>query len=502
MMPERPPEYFNFAEDVLGAQAHDDPMGLAILAVDEQGIETRWSFREVNERSSQFAHLLRAASIGRGDITLVMLADVPMGVVARLGVMKAGGVSLLVRHGATPREMAHYLDRAKPRLAVVGPDDVNCLPPDLPRIVAHGAAFADVLAAQPALFPSQRMRQDEPEHIVLTGGTTGLPKLVVHTHGSRAFHYLRWTVAFAPGDLSWDMTGRWWLGAWRHGTPVFHRAMPGAATAELVFQTLRRYPVTCMMGPARLYGEMLRQGIGGGSLGPLRLCCSAGQALDPALGRAWTQATGLTIYDRYGQSECAESPFEPLESGMAAAGSLGRPFPWVEMAIIDEAGTPLPPGTLGEIAIKCGPTRPPWLFREYLGDPIATAARHRDNWYLTGDVGRMDARGFVFMAGRADDVINCGGTNIGPWEIESVLLEHPAVREAAVVGLAHADLGQVPRAYVVVESGMETTAALGDELMRFVAGAIHPHKRLWMVTFCETLPKTPAGKVRRGELRD
>jgi medium-chain acyl-CoA synthetase len=416
--------------------------------------------------------------------------------------VKAGGVSFLLRAGATPREISHYLERARPRLVVCGPGDADRFPSELPIIISPSAALQSELRTVPARFETVRTRSDEPEHIVLTGGTTGMPKMVLHTHGSRLYHHFRWTVRHEPDDLGWDLTGRWWIGAWKHGTPVFDRALPAGSTAEAVLETLKKYPITQFMGPARLYAEMLRLDLTPDSLPRMRLCCSSGQPLDPSVARRWKESTGLTIYDRYGQSECAESPFEPQDEATERPGCLGKPFPWIDMAIVDEDGNRLPSGSLGDIAINIAPTRPPWLFREYLGDPEATAARHRGHWYLTGDIGRMDGEGHVFMIGRADDVINCGGTNIGPWELESILLEHPKVREAAVVRKPHVDLGDIPKAFVAVEPDVQPTTTLSDELMQFVNGQIHPHKRLRELEFRAALPKTPEGKIRRAALRD
>jgi len=147
------------------------------------------------------------------------------------------------------------------------------------------------------------------------------------------------------------------------------------------------------------------------------------------------------------------------------------------------------------------PRRPPSLFREYWRDPEATAARHRGDWYLTGDIGREDQAGLFYIVGRVDDVINCGGENIGPYELESVLLEHAAVHDVAVVGKPDPALGEVPRAYVVAESGFLPSRTLADELMQFVNEAIHPFKRLREIEFIDALPTTEAGKVSRRELR-
>jgi acyl-coenzyme A synthetase/AMP-(fatty) acid ligase len=496
-----PPEYFNFAEDVLGRCVAQFPERTALLFVDEAGNETRWSFGSMDELSSRLAHVLHENGLKRGKIALLMLGSAPYSLITRLAVMKAGGVSLLVRPGATARELSHYIDRAHPSMAIAGGDDADRFPPSILVLAIPSVRMDQQMRAASPEFESLHLRSDEPEHIVLTGGTTGLPKLVLHTHGSRAFHTLRWTVSFDVDDLSWDLAGRWWLGAWRNGSTVFDRAAPAGIGPALVLDTLARYPVTRLMAPARLYAELLRHGVTVNDVTRLRTCCSAGQALDPTVFRDWKTVTGKIIYDRYGQSEIAESPFEPASEIARDMGSIGRPFPWVPMAIIDQQGNPLASGDLGDIAIKARPTRPSWLFREYLGDPDATAARHRGDWYLTGDVGRTNADGFVLLAGRADDVINCGGTNIGPWELESALLEHPAVREAAVVGKPHRDLGEIPKAYVVTESGYVLTNELAGELISYTNNAVHPHKRLRDVEFIATLPKTPEGKVRRGELR-
>jgi acyl-coenzyme A synthetase/AMP-(fatty) acid ligase len=501
MKASEPPARWSFVEDVLDAQARAIPEATALLAVAARGHETPWSYGAFAEQSSRLAHVLQGHGLARGEIVPVIVASLPHAIIARLALMRAGGVGLLLRAGTTPREMAHYVERTSPRLAIAGPEDVERFPPGIRVVVLPSAELDGALRAVPPEFPSLHLRSDEPEHIVPTGGTTGLPKLVLHTHGSRAYHYLRWTVGFAPGDLSWDLTGRWWLGAWRHGTQVFDRAMPAGSSAELVLETLMKYPITKFMGPARLFSEMLRLDVKARALPHLRLCCSGGQALDPTIVRGWKAATGLTIYDRYGQSEQADSPFQLQDETTAERGCLGKPFPWIDLAIVDQEGRRLSPGELGDIAINTAPIRPPWLFREYLGDPAATAARHRGDWYLTGDVGRMDPGGFVFMVGRADDVINCGGSNIGPWELESVLLEHAAVREVAVVGKPHPDLGHIPKAFVVAESGISPADSLATELLQFVNGQVHPHKRLHEVEFLASLPKTPEGKIRRSELR-
>jgi acyl-coenzyme A synthetase/AMP-(fatty) acid ligase len=500
--PSAPPEYFNFAEDVLGRCAREFPERTALLAVDEAGAETRWSFRAMHEQSSRLAHVLQAHGLLRGDVALVMVARFSYRVIAQLAVMKAGGVNLPMRYQSPAREVAQYVDRATPRLAIAGSDDAKSFPAGYPVLILPSPELEAELRRAPSAFASLHLRSDEPALLELTGGTTGLPKMVLHTHGGRAYHFLRWTVSFEPDDLSWDLSGRWWMAAWRQGTPVFDRAIAAGAGPELFLDTLAKYPITRLMAPARLYSELVRCDLKANAFRSLRACCSGGQALDPTVLRAWKAATGITIYNRYGQSECGEATTQPPGEMATAPGCIGKAFPWIEMAVIDQDGHRLPAGELGDIAIKVARVRQPWLFREYWGNPAATRARHRGDWYLTGDMGRMDHAGCFYVVGRADDVVNCGATNIGPEELESVLQEHAAVREAAVVGKPHRDLGEIPKAFVVVEASYAPKEELADELMQFVNEAVHPHKRLREIEFAAELPRTPEGKLRRSELRE
>lgn len=399
MRASQPPEYFNFADDVVAKWAQKSPEKTALLSVDESGKEAHWSFREIHEQSSRLAHVLRANGLQRGATVLVMLAGLPFRVIAQLAVMKVGGVSLLVRHESTAREVGHHLERARSRLALVGPEDAERFPSAAGMLVLPSRQLENQLRAAPSEFASHRSRSDEPAQIMLTGGTTGPPKMVLHTHASKLFHYLRWTVSFEPDDLSWDFAGRWWMGAWRQGTTVFDRVIPQRAAPGLILETLARYPITRLMAPARVYARLVRER--SVLLPSLRSCWSSGQALDATVFRAWRQMTGITLHDRYNQSECGEAPVEPADQMSWEPGCIGKPFPWMKMAVIDPQGRRLPAGELGNLAIQVKPVRPPSLFREYWGDPDATAARHTGDWYLTGDIGRVSQAGFIFQIGRA-----------------------------------------------------------------------------------------------------
>jgi acetyl-CoA synthetase/medium-chain acyl-CoA synthetase len=232
----------------------------------------------------------------------------------------------------------------------------------------------------------------------------------------------------------------------------------------------------------------------------LRHCLGAGEAVNPEVIAAWKEGTGHHIYEGYGQTEtvlvAATFPATPWKPG-----SMGPAAPGHRLAIVDEAGRELPRGTEGDIAIAVKPERPVGMFREYWKNPEATANCHRGDWYATGDRASMDEDGYIWFVGRADDVINSASYRIGPFEVESALVEHPAVQEAAVIGKPDALRGEIVKAFVVLAPGYPPTDALVGELQEHVKTVTAPYKYPREIEFIPDLPKTISGKIRRTELR-
>jgi acetyl-CoA synthetase/medium-chain acyl-CoA synthetase len=227
----------------------------------------------------------------------------------------------------------------------------------------------------------------------------------------------------------------------------------------------------------------------------------AGEPLNPEVIETWQQATGLVIRDGYGQTEsvllCASFPcLEPR------FGSMGKPSPGIDLAVIDDDGQPLPAMREGDVAVRVKPRRPPGLFTEYRGDAERTQRAFRGDWYLTGDRAYVDADGYFWFVGRADDVILSAGYRIGPFEVESALLEHPAVAESAVVSSPDDMRGEVVKAFVVLAPGFDGDAALVKALQEHVKNVTAPYKYPRKIEFVDTLPKTVSGKIRRIELRE
>jgi acetyl-CoA synthetase/medium-chain acyl-CoA synthetase len=232
----------------------------------------------------------------------------------------------------------------------------------------------------------------------------------------------------------------------------------------------------------------------------LRHCLAAGEALSPETFHAWKAATGTEIHDGYGQTETvnllANYPCMPIKPG-----SLGKPTPGFDVVVVDEAGRPLPPGNEGQIAVKVKPDRPVGLFVEYWQDPEATRAAHLGDFYLTGDRAYVDEDGYFWFVSRADDVIISAGYRIGPFEVESVIMEHPAVQEVACIGVPDWERGEVVKAFVVLREGYQASEGLGAEIQALVKDTTAPYKYPRQVEFIDELPKTVSGKVRRVDLR-
>jgi acetyl-CoA synthetase len=273
-----------------------------------------------------------------------------------------------------------------------------------------------------------------------------------------------------------------------------------APDPETIFAILTRHRVTSFCAPPTLYRRLVGQDFTRHDLSALRHCTSAGEPLNPEVIREWRRGTGLTIYDGYGQTEttCLIANYRAME---VRPGSMGRPVPGYDVAVVDDDGQPVKPGQVANVAVRCQPDRPVGLFPGYHNDPAATAAAFRGPYYFTGDKAAMDTDGYFWFEGRDDDVITSSAYRIGPFEVESVLIEHPAVIEAAVVGKDDPERTQIVTAFCLLAPGHTGSPELALELQDFVKRATAPYKYPREIRFVDELPKTISGKIRRSELR-
>jgi acyl-coenzyme A synthetase/AMP-(fatty) acid ligase len=347
---------------------------------------------------------------------------------------------------------------------------------------------------------------DDPALILYTSGTTKDPKGVVHTHRytwAKRAQAERWLDA-KPDDLVWCTAGTGWaksiwnslLGPWSCGSAiVLHE---GGFDPEERFRLLDETGTTVLCQAPTEYRLMAKlDGIERHELSRVRHMVSAGEPLNPEVIRAFADAFGLTIHDGYGQTEntLVVGNFPGTE---IRPGSMGLPAPGYDVAVIDWDGNEAPAGEEGDIALRGDA---PALFAGYWNAPDETAAVYRGEWYVTGDRAVRDEDGYLWFTGRADDVILSAAYRIGPFEVESALLEHAAVAESAVVGKPDQDRGQIVKAFVVLRPGHKDTGALAAELKQHVKRVTAPYKYPREIEFVESLPKTTSGKIRRVELR-
>lgn len=513
------PDRFNFGRDVVDRMPPNQP---ALLWRNATGTQRRFTFGEIATASNRVAHLFRELGIGPGDPVLLMLPRVPEWHVVLVGALKSGALVIPCSTTLRPKDIA-YRARHSGAVAVVT-DPAQSAAVDAagnetaglrhricaaPAETATPEGWTDLAAAlegrDSGADAARDTCADDPALVYYTSGTTGPPKAVLHTH---AYTFAqRYTSEFwhgvRPGDRVWTTSDTGWakaaygviFGPWSLGAEIVLLDARFDARTELALLEELAPQVFC--APPTEFRMLVKEDLSALSLPRLRECVSAGEPLNPEVIRAWHDATGLSIRDGYGQTESillvANFPGVPVRPG-----SMGLPMPGHRVEVIDAEGNPAEPGEVGDIAVH---GTPPGLFREYWKDPEATGRTRRGGWYLTGDRATRDADGYFWFVGRDDDVIISAGYRIGPFEVESALLEHAAVVEAAAVAAPDPDRGAVVKAFVVLRTGTSPSEALVRELQEHVKRSTAPYKYPRRIEFVADLPKTVSGKIRRVELR-
>jgi len=480
----------NFARDVVGAAP---PGALALVALGRDGSRREWSFAEVDEAGARLAGTLRRHGAGRGDVVLTLIGNRPEWALTLLACFRIGAVALPCTEQLRAPDLRRRLEAARPALIVADERNRSVVGDARPACPVLEIPDPALLDAEPAL--AEELSPDDACLITFTSGTAGEPKGVVHAQrylDGQALQAERW-LAPAAGELVWCTAASGWsksarnafVAPWLRGAAaLLHDArFDPAERLELV----RREGVAVLCMAPTEYRVMAKRV----ELGPcplLRGIVAAGEALNPEVGRAWMQATGLQIRDGYGQTETGQ--LTGMAPGAAVRpGSMGQPLPGVSLRVAD-----------GELVAD--PASVPTFFQRYLDDPAGSPDRLRaPGPWRTGDRVSQDEDGFLYFEGRTDDVIISAGYRIGPFEVESALVAHPAVAEAAVVAAPDDERGAVVRAVVVLRSGRAASEELASELQAHVREQTAPYKYPRIVDFAEDLPKTASGKVRRAALR-
>ena len=503
------PARFNFTRDVIEQLARSQSRA-ALTFVDREGIVDRRTFAELAGDAARWAHLLRTR-LDRGDRVLVLTGKVPAWHGAMLGALKGGLIAVPCSDMLRARDLAFRVSHSGARLVVA---DRSCeveIEEMLEQLDSPVAVlYLDEARAELARYVNRAPTEDttagERALILYTSGTTKEPRGVVHTHAytwalrAQAEHWLD----AHEQDVVWCTAGTGWaksiwnvlIGPWSCGAEVvLHQ---GGFDPEERLGLMERLGVTVLCQAPTEYRMLAKlDALASVHLPRLRHAVSAGEPLNPEVIERFQDTLGITVHDGYGQTE--NSLLVANAPGMEVRpGSMGLPTPGHDIAVIDEQAQVCEPGAEGDLALF---GRPPTLFAGYWDARDETDAVFRDGWYVTGDRAVRDEDGYLWFVGRADDVILSSAYRIGPFEVESALLEHPAVAESAVVGAPDADRGEIVKAFVVLRSGFDPTADLIAALQEHVKAVTAPYKYPRDIAFVDELPKTASGKIRRSELR-
>ncbi|HNX18205.1 MAG TPA: AMP-binding protein [Methanoregula sp.] len=523
------PEYFNFGFDVVDAWAKKDRNKLAMIWTNQAGEEKKYSFLDMSNLSNQAANVLLKYGINKGDRVLIMLPRIPEWWIFMVALIKLGAVVCPCPTMLTPRDIKYRVNKGKFRMVITNLENsgkVEEICNECPTLACRFIVDAELegWASWPyeLLYPApvshhavsipdeQRTKSTDPMLIYFTSGTVGEPKMVLHNHAHPLGQIVtaRFWQDVKHNDLHFTVTDTGWakcgwgkiFGQWIEGACLFVYNYSGKFNATELLPLLEKYQITTFCCPPTIYRMLILADLDKFDLSSLRHCTSAGEPLNPEVIRVWKQGTGLMIREGYGQSEtcCCIAAFPCLD---VKPGSMGKPTPGWKIELHDENGKPVGVHEEGRIAICCNPP-PPGLLVEYLDNPEENKKSFVKGWYYTGDKAYMDEDGYFWFIGRDDDVIKSSGYRIGPFEVESALIEHPAVQEAAVVGAPDRIRGLIVKAFVVLNKGYEPSDALVKEIKTYVKRTTAPYKYPRAIEFVTELPKTHSGKIRRAELRE
>jgi acetyl-CoA synthetase len=500
---------FNWALDYFDAMAAGNTKP-ALWLVDESGAESRLSFEEMSQRSNRVAQFLRDLGVRRGDRMLLMLGNEVALWDTLLAAAKLGAVVIPAATLLSPEDLQDRLDRGVVRHVIVGSAHTAkfaSLAGTYTRICVGGPAngwhsLEDAARQSGAFVPGEVTRATDPLLLYFTSGTTAKPKLVCHSHQSYPVGHLStmYWIGLQPGDVHWNISSpgwakhAWssWFAPWNADATIFSYNY-ARFNSKAVLGMLARIPIATLCAPPTVWRMLVQEKLTDYAV-HLREVVSAGEPLNPEVIERVQAAWGLTIRDGFGQTEttavAGNSPGQPLKPG-----SMGRPLPGYRLELLDSEGRP---ALEGEICLSLSPP-PAGLMLGYDGadtQATGTPVSH----YRTGDLASRDEDGYIAYIGRADDVFKSSDYRISPFELESVLVRHPAVAEAAVVACPDPVRHTVPKAFVLLAPGYVPGEELARSIFQFVRGSVAPYKRIRRLEFSE-LPKTISGKIRRVQLR-
>ena len=533
------PEHFNFAYDVMDAWAEEAPEKLALLWTNDQGEEIRATYKQLKEQSDQAASYLQSLGIGKGDPVMLILKRRYEWWIIMLALCKIGAIVIPATHMLTKKDIIYRNTRASVK-AIICVDDAY-VTEQIGLAISESSTLKNVIvvsehtnaAANSSLFtlhsslchdwqaewlqapkfvrPAFVNNNEDTMIMYFTSGTSGEPKMVAHDYLYAMGHLTTgvfWhnlhegSLHLTVADTGWGKAvwGKFY-GQWFAGATVFvfdHEKF----NADTLLRQMEKYKVTSFCAPPTIYRFMIREDLSKYDLSSLQYCCTAGEALNPAVFDKLKELIGLNIMEGFGQTETTMT-LGTFPWMTPKPGSMGIPNAQYDIDLLRADGTPCEDGEKGEIVVRVGDKKPVGLFKGYYRDEEKTREAWHDGIYHTGDMAWRDEDGYYWFEGRIDDVIKSSGYRIGPFEVESALMTHPAVVECAITGVPDDVRGMVVKATVVL--GKEWKDKAGDdlikELQQHVKKVTAPYKYPRIIEFVDELPKTISGKIRRVEIR-
>lgn len=522
------PENFNFAYDVMDVWAEEKPDKIAMIWTDDEGHEKFFTYKDLKLQSDQTASYFASLGIGHGDMVMLILKRHYEWWLSMLALHKLGAVAIPATHMLTKHDIIYRNNRASVKAIVcVGDSYVltqieEAMPesPTVETLISIGPEVPDGFHdwhkewehAPTFVRPEHPNSNEDTMLMYFTSGTSGEPKMVAHDFLYALGHLVTgafWhnlsedSIHLTVADTGWGKAvwGKFY-GQWFAGATVFvfdHDKF----TADKILRKIEQYHITSFCAPPTVYRFMIREDFSKYDLSSLRYCCTAGEALNPAVYNKFFELTGIKMKEGFGQTETTMT-LGTMPWTEPKPGSMGLPNPQYDIDLLKPDGTPCEDGEKGQIVIRVGDRKPIGLFKEYYRDEALTRQVWHDGIYYTGDMAWRDEDGYYWFVGRIDDVIKSSGYRIGPFEVESALMTHPAVVECAITGVPDPIRGMVVKATVVLGKEWKDKAgdALIKELQNHVKHETAPYKYPRIIEFVDELPKTISGKIRRVEIRE
>ena len=518
------PETFNFAYDVTDEIARLEPNRRAMVWCNTLGEERIFTFGDLKRESDKAANVLRELGIVKGDKVMLILKRHYQFWTAILALHKLGAVAIPATHLLTEKDIPYRFQLAEVAGIICTAEGETTRFVDEAcqeygglqcKLTARGkkegwSDYDALVEAADEHFERVPTTYDIGMLAYFTSGTTGYPKMVVHDHSYAIGHIItaRYWHNVDPDGLHLTISDTGWgkaawgklYGQWLCAAGIFVYDFEKFNSHEIL-SMIEKYKITTFCAPPTMYRFFIKEGMDGYDLSSLQYATTAGEALNPEVYNRFKEFTGLELMEGFGQTETTLTLCN-LVGSKPKPGSMGKPSPlYPTMALVDEDGNDVPNGVVGEIVLRTGAGRPVGMFKGYYRNEELTREAWHDDIYHTGDTAWRDENGYYWYVGRTDDVIKSSGYRIGPFEIESVLMEHPAVLECAITGAPDPVRGTVVKATIVLTKKYQPSDELKKELQNYVKKQTAPYKYPRIVEFVEELPKTISGKIRRTEIR-